>query len=108
MAAAPSVTLTADMGAVQVPKSYNQAKRSPQWSYWKDAIAKGAVALAAFPRARLLDEVSSVVSSSPWDQAKVQKLLAGPGSTGKWHAHWSMPGVRGQTKLTRAQASQST
>lgn len=39
-ASAFSVTITADMGDLVVPKSYRQAMNSPQRDYWKAAIAK--------------------------------------------------------------------
>ena len=35
-----AVTHTAELGAVMIPKSYYQALRSPQATYWQDAITK--------------------------------------------------------------------
>jgi hypothetical protein len=35
-----AVTLTAELGAVIIPKSYRQAMNSPQANYWREAIAK--------------------------------------------------------------------
>ena len=42
-----SVTITADFGDLIVPKSYRHAMRSPQVSYWKEAIAKELAGLTA-------------------------------------------------------------
>ena len=35
-----AVTHTAELGAVMIPKSHYQALRSPQATYWQDAITK--------------------------------------------------------------------
>ena len=35
-----TVTVTAELGGVQIPKTFRQAMRSPQSSYWREAIAK--------------------------------------------------------------------
>lgn len=35
-----AVTSTVDLGDIVIPRSYNQALRSPEASYWKDAISK--------------------------------------------------------------------
>ena len=46
-AAAAALTITADMGELDVPKSYRQAMRSPQRDYWREAIAKELAGLLA-------------------------------------------------------------
>ena len=42
-----ALTITADMGELDVPKSYRQAMRSPQRDYWREAIAKELAGLLA-------------------------------------------------------------
>ena len=46
-AATAALTITADMGELDVPKSYRQAMRSPQRDYWREAIAKELAGLLA-------------------------------------------------------------
>ena len=46
-ATAANLTITADLGELDVPKSYRQAMRSPQRDYWREAIAKELAGLLA-------------------------------------------------------------
>jgi hypothetical protein len=39
-ATSATLTITADLGELDVPKSFRQAMRSPQRDYWREAIAK--------------------------------------------------------------------
>ena len=46
-ATAATLTITADLGELDVPKSFRQAMRSPQRDYWREAIAKELAGLLA-------------------------------------------------------------
>ena len=46
-AASATLTITADLGELDVPKSFRQAMRSPQRDYWREAIAKELAGLLA-------------------------------------------------------------
>ena len=60
--AARSVTITADMGSIEVPKGYRSALASPQASYWRDAIAK---------------ELAGLVGLHTWTLVKISSLPPG-------------------------------
>ena len=57
-----NVTITADMGDLRIPKSFRQAKSSPQWEYWKAAIAK---------------ELGGLVALNTWDMVLASTMPAG-------------------------------
>jgi hypothetical protein len=46
-ATSATLTITADLGELDVPKSFRQAMRSPQRDYWREAIAKELAGLLA-------------------------------------------------------------
>lgn len=53
------VTVTSELGSVQIPKGYNHARRLVEWPYWSEAIAReysGLLAIGTFeflPMSRL-------------------------------------------------------
>ena len=65
-----AVTITADMGALRVPKTYKQALSSPQADYWREAIAK---------------ELAGLTSLRTWDMVPASSM---PPGANLMHCHY--------------------
>ena len=65
-----AVTLTADQGALRVPKSYRQAMSSPQVEQWREAINK---------------ELSGLIALDTWDLVPIASI---PGAANIMHCHF--------------------
>ena len=65
-----AVTLTADQGALRVPKSYRQAMSSPQAEQWREAINK---------------ELSGLVALDTWDLVPIASV---PATANIMHCHF--------------------
>jgi transposase InsO family protein len=69
-ASADTLTITADMGELQVPKSFRQAMRSPQQEYWRAAIAK---------------ELGGLLALQTWEMVPANSMPAG---SNLMHCHY--------------------
>ena len=56
---AATVTITADLGELAIPKSYRRALTSPQADYWREAIAK---------------ELNGLISLHTWDMVLASSM----------------------------------
>ena len=65
-----AVTLTADQGALRVPKSYRQAMSSPQVEQWREAINK---------------ELSGLIALDTWDLVPIASI---PAAANIMHCHF--------------------
>ena len=65
-----AVTLTADQGALRVPKSYRQAMSSPQVEQWREAINK---------------ELSGLIALNTWDLVPIASI---PAAANIMHCHF--------------------
>ena len=70
MAAAPTVTITAELGDVRIPKSYRQAMNSQHCSQWKEAIAK---------------ELGGLLALRTWDMVPASSM---PPGSNLMHCHY--------------------
>ena len=61
-AGASNLTITADLGNLEVPKSYRHALRSPQSDYWRAAIAK---------------ELAGLITLNTWDMVLASSMPPG-------------------------------
>ena len=65
-----TVTVTAELGGVQIPKTFRQAMRSPQSSYWREAIAK---------------ELGGLLALHTWDMVLESSM---PSGSNLMHCHY--------------------
>lgn len=57
-----AVTITAEMGAIKIPKTYRQAMQSEHASYWREAVAK---------------ELGGLIELHTWDLVPLASIAAG-------------------------------